>query len=164
MQIKKRYSHVILTIFSIILLAGFLYFGMQPQIAEANSSLILEAPSISLTSPIRVIELNSDYTLTSPDRIAGLYQAAENNTFIIGHSSTIFSNLKNLKPNDHLIFNGKTYLVKTYVIQKKSEISMSKVLEAKLIPTLTLMTCHGKKIAKNDYTERIIITAELTSN
>ena len=164
MQIKKRYSHVILTIFSIILLAGFLYFGMQPQIAEANSSLILEAPSISLTSPIRVIELNSDYTLTSPDHIAGLYQAAKNNTFIIGHSSTIFSNLKNLKPNDYLILDGKTYLVKTYVIQKKSEISMSKVLEAKLIPTLTLMTCHGEKIAKNDYTERIIITAELTSD
>ena len=164
MQIKKRYSHVILTVFSIILLAGFLYFGMQPQTAEANSSLILEAPSISLTSPIRVIKLNNDYTLTSPDRIAGLYQSAENNTFIIGHSSTIFSNLKNLKPNDHLILDGKTYLVKTYVIQKKSEISMSKVLEAKLIPTLTLMTCHGEKIAKNDYTERIIITAELTSN
>ena len=61
-----------------VFLAGFLYFGMQPQTVEANSSLILEAPTISLTSPIRVIELNDDYTLTSPDRITGLYKAAEN--------------------------------------------------------------------------------------
>ena len=40
---------------------------------------------------------------------------------------------------------------------------MSKVLEPKSVPTLTLMTCHGEKIAENDYTERLILTAELDS-
>lgn len=161
MQIKKHFSHIFITILCMVFLAGFLYFGMQPQTVEANSSLILEAPTINLTSPIRVIELNDDYTLTSPDRITGLYKAATNNTFLIGHSTTIFSNLKNLKIGDRLTLDNKNYVIKTYKIQKKSEISMSKVLEAKLTPTLTLMTCHGEKISGHDYTERVIITAEL---
>ena len=55
MQIKRHFSHIFITILCMVFLAGFLYFGMQPQTVEANSSLILEAPTISLTSPIRVI-------------------------------------------------------------------------------------------------------------
>ena len=37
---------------------------------------------------------------------------------------------------------------------------MSRVLEPKSTPTLTLMTCYGEKITNNDYTKRLIITAE----
>ena len=38
---------------------------------------------------------------------------------------------------------------------------MSKLLTKKSTPTITLMTCHGKKISGHDYTERLILTAEL---
>ena len=115
----------------------------------------------SLKSAIKVLQLDNDYTLTAPDQIAGLYYAAENNTFIIGHSSTIFGSLHNLKLNDQIKLDNHTYKITNLYIQAKDSISMSKVLEPKAIPTLTLMTCHGEKIAENDYTERLILTAEL---
>lgn len=163
MRFKKYYSRIIFIGIYLFLFAIFGYFGLQPHNVEANSNLILEAPKINLKSAIKVLKLNNDYTLTSPDHIAGLYYAAENNTFIIGHSSTIFGNLHNLKLNDQIKLDNHTYKITNLYIQNKNSISMSKVLEPKSIPTLTLMTCHGEKIAENDYTERLIITAELTS-
>lgn len=163
MRFKKHYSRIIFIGIYLFLFAIFGYFGLQPHNVEANSNLILEAPKINLKSAIKVLKLNNDYTLTSPDHIAGLYYAAENNTFIIGHSSTIFGNLHNLKLNDQIKIDGHTYKITNLYIQNKNSISMSKVLEPKSIPTLTLMTCHGEKITENDYIERLVITAELTS-
>ena len=90
MRFKKHYSHKIFICIYLFLFAIFGYFGMQPHNVEANSNLILEAPKISLKSAIKVLQLNNDYTLTAPDQIAGLYYAAENNTFIIGHSSNLW--------------------------------------------------------------------------
>ena len=161
MRFKKHYSHKIFICIYLFLFAIFGYFGMQPHNVEANSNLILEAPKISLKSAIKVLQLNNDYTLTAPDQIAGLYYAAENNTFIIGHSSTIFGSLHNLKLNDQIKLDNHTYKITNLYIQAKDSISMSKVLEPKATPTLTLMTCYGEKIAENDYTERLILTAEL---
>ena len=161
MRFKKHYSHKIFIGIYLFLFAAFGYFGLQPHNVEANSNLILEAPKISLKSAIKVLQLNNDYTLTAPDQIAGLYYAAENNTFIIGHSSTIFGSLHNLKLNDQIKLDNHTYKITNLYIQAKDSIIMSKVLEPKATPTLTLMTCYGEKITENDYTERLILTAEL---
>ncbi|TWP08798.1 sortase, partial [TM7 phylum sp. oral taxon 351] len=69
--------------------------------------------------------------------------------------------LHNLKLNDQIKLDNHTYKITNLYIQAKDSISMSKVLEPKSTPTLTLMTCYGEKIAENDYTERLILTAEL---
>lgn len=161
MRLKRHYSHKIFISFYCFILLGIFYFGIQPHSVEANSNLILEAPTINLRSPIKILSINDDYTLTSPERIAGLYQASENNTFIIGHSSTIFGSLQDLQIGDSLKLDNRNYKITSLYVQNKSSISMSKVLEPKAVPTLTLMTCHGEKIADNDYTERLIISAQL---
>ena len=156
MKIKKS---SIFGVFGALYLCFFLVFtflAFQPQTVEANTNLILEIPKINLTSPIRSLEISDENTLTSPERIAGVYH-----DFIIGHSSTIFQNLDKLKVGDTFSFGDQTYQIKTRKIQQKSDINMSKLLTRKSTPTITIMTCHGEKISGHDYTERLILTAEL---
>lgn len=160
MHLEKHYFRRFFLGIYLVMFIIFCIFAMHPQDVEANSSLILQAPSINLESKIKIIKLNEDYTLTAPDRIAGLYYAAKNNTFIIGHSSTIFSKLHQLKINDLLTLDNEQYRITKIASQNKNEIKMSRVLEPKSTPTLTLMTCYGEKITNNDYTKRLIITAE----
>ena len=146
MKIKKS---SIFGVFGALYLCFFLIFtflAFQPQTVEANTNLILEIPKISLTSP---------------ERIAGVYHANQNHDFIIGHSTTIFQNLNKLNVGDTFRFGDQTYQIKTRKIQQKSVIDMSKLLAKKSTPTITLMTCHGEKISGHDYTERLILTAEL---
>ena len=161
MRLKRHYSRQIFIGIYLFTLMAIGYLGFQIHTVEANSNLVLEAPKIGLKSEIKVLNLNDDYTLTAPDRIAGLYYAAENNTFIIGHSSTVFSNLQDLKINDQIQLDNHSYKITKLFSQNKNSISMSKILEPKAVPTLTLMTCHGEKVADNDYSERLIISAEL---
>lgn len=161
MRLKRHYSRQIFIGIYLFALIAIGYLGVQPHAVEANSNLVLEAPKIGLKSEVKVLNLNDDYTLTAPDRIAGLYYAAENNTFIIGHSSTIFGNLQDLEINDQIQLDNHRYKITELFSQDKDSISMSKILEPKTTPTLTLMTCHGEKITDNDYSERLIISAEL---
>lgn len=161
MRLKRHYSRHLLVGIYLFLIGIIGYLGIQPHTVEANSNLILEAPKIGLKSEVKILALNEDYTLTAPDRIAGLYYASENNTFIIGHSSTVFGNLQDLKINDQIKLDNHTYQIVSLYSQSKSSISMSKILEPKLVPTLTLMTCHGEKIADQDYAERLIISATI---
>ena len=161
MKIKKS---SVFGVFGALYLCFFLIFtflAFQPQTVEANTNLILEIPKINLTSPIRALEITDENTLISPERIAGVYRANQNHDFIIGHSSTIFQNLNKLKVGDTFRFSDQTYQIKTRKIQPKSEIDMSKLLTKKSTPTITFMTCHGEKISGHDYTERLILTAEL---
>lgn len=161
MKIKKS---SVFGVFGALYLCFFLIFtflAFQPQTVEANTNLVLEIPKIGLTSPIRALEITDENTLISPERIAGVYHANQNHDFIIGHSSTIFQNLDKLAIGDTFRFGDQTYQIKTRKIQPKSEIDMSKLLTKKSTPTITLMTCHGEKISGHDYTERLILTAEL---
>lgn len=162
MKIKKS---SIFGVFGALYLCFFLIFtflAFQPQTVEANTNLILEIPKISLTSPIRALEITDENTLISPERIAGVYHANQNHDFIIGHSSTIFHNLNKLNIGDTFRFGDQTYQIKTRKIQLKFDVDMAKLLTKKSTPTITLMTCHGEKISGHDYTERLILTAELT--
>ena len=146
MKIKKS---SVFGVFGALYLCFFLVFtflAFQPQTVEANTNLVLEIPKIGLTSP---------------ERIAGVYHANQNHDFIIGHSSTIFQNLDKLAIGDTFRFGDQTYQIKTRKIEQKSDINMSKLLTKKSTPTITLMTCHGQKISGHDYTERLILTAEL---
>lgn len=161
MKIKKS---SIFGVFGALYLCFFLVFtflAFQPKTVEANTNLILEIPKISLTSPIRALEITDENTLISPERIAGVYHANQNHDFIIGHSSTIFQNLDKLKVGDTFRFGDQIYQIKTRKIQLKSDVDMAKLLTKKSAPTITLMTCHGEKISGHDYTERLILTAEL---
>ena len=161
MKIKKS---SIFGVFGALYLCFFLIFtflAFHPQTVEANTNLILEIPKISLTSPIRVLEITDENTLVSPERIAGVYHANQNHDFIIGHSTAILQNLNKLSIGDTFRFGDQTYQIKTRKIQLKSDVDMAKLLTKKSTPTITLMTCHGEKISGHDYTERLILTAEL---
>ena len=74
MHLEKHYFRRFFLGIYLVMFIIFCIFAMHPQDVEANSSLILQAPSINLESKIKIIKLNEDYTLTAPDRIAGLMQ------------------------------------------------------------------------------------------
>ena len=124
--------------------------------AEATETLSIE--SIGLLAPVRPLAL-INHKLETPERIAGAYAAAENKTFLIGHNTTIFENLKNVKLGDQITYVNKTYTVKNIEELEKSAIDMSELLKSEDAPTLVLMTCAGERLSANDFTKRLIITA-----
>ena len=151
--------------------AGFVYFGLQPSLKAQAEVYALEAatatetlliPSINLEAPVAGMSLNGA-DLTVPERIAGFYSAHENKTLVVGHSSTIFENLKNLEKGQTFTYADKTYIVTDITEQLKSDISMSEILKAEGIDTVVLMTCSGDLIpnTNGDHTHRLIITAEI---
>ena len=137
----------------------YLVIGLQPAYpAEAASYPQLEISSISLKTPVAPLVL-TNHQLYAPDAIAGAYSQAENKTFIIGHSSTVFKKLDQLRIDDTLTYLGQTYRVTELQTLPKSAISMEEILRAEAQDTIILMTCAGEPLPNRDATHRLIITA-----
>ena len=148
--------------------AAFTFYGLQPSTSSkdvyaaesATATATLVIPSISLVAPVTPVALN-DTSLEVPEQIAGSYSAHPHKTLLLGHSSTIFKNLKNLTLSAQFTYNNRVYTVTSIENLEKSAISMSDILAPAETDTIVLMTCSGDHISgtTNDYTHRLVITA-----
>lgn len=147
--------------FFAIMLPIYIFIGLQPApIADAASYPQLEISSINLKTPVANIE-PTDRQLVAPSTIAGAYQSATNKTFIIGHSSTVFQKLDQIKVNDTFTYNNKTYIVQELKTLLKTDIDMTEILQSESKDTIIIMTCAGESLPNQDATHRLIISATL---
>lgn len=145
--------------FFAIMLPVYLFIGLQPvPVANADALPRLEITSINLNTPVATVEL-TDRQLIAPDMIAGVYAGAENKLFIIGHSSTVFQKLDQVKVGETFTYDNVLYQVKSLETLPKADISMTNILKAEDEATIILMTCAGDPLPNQDATHRLIITA-----
>ena len=172
---RPRFSgarKIYLAIFATYFLSAiaFVVIGLQPvrentgvaYATEASSaSGLLTIDSIDLDAPVKPVALNGR-ELEVPDQIVGSYSAHSNKTLLIGHSSTIFTRLKDVKLGDKITYSGKSYTITNIEEKQKQDIIMSDVLKEEPVDTLVLMTCSGDAIpgTSGDHTHRLLITAE----
>ena len=170
---RSRFSKEVklkLGIFAVYFVAAlvFFYFGFQPatkpedvyaeEASQASAMLSLDNTAEPL--PVKTIKKQGK-ELEVPEQIVGAYSTHENKTLLIGHSSTAFSNLKDLQLGDKVTYNGKEYTITDIVEKQKQDISMKEILKAEETDTLVLMTCAGEPVnGTNDYTHRLIVTAK----
>ena len=163
MELKSRFDVRKILAFSCLILAVFcLYKGFEPanavDAAATASFAEISIPSIDLKSSVVKLKLE-EHRLHTPDKIAGSFSRAENKTLIIGHSTTVFSDLDAVVIGNNIIYNDKSYKVEDIETKEKSEINMKKLLAAARKDTIVLMTCAGDYIGEGDATHRLIITA-----
>lgn len=146
------------TTFYLLWAVAFIGFSLGSNATKATSGDRLEIPSINLATTTRSVDL-VDHRFSVPDAEVGAYYATSNKIFLMGHKSTIFSNLTNIAPSDEIVFADTTYRVTNISIKLKSTIDMSEILADTPEKTLVLMTCAGQPLEGDDYTHRLIITA-----
>lgn len=156
---RKKALSVFLMSLYFVFVAVFVATGFMPKLAGAESSKTLKIDSISLTSEAIEIKRNKN-TIEAPDAEVGSYSQYKNKTLLIGHKATIFKNLEQVKLGDKIEYDKKLYVVKTIEISPKTVVNMDEIVEEAEVSTIILMTCHGEPLTNNDYTERLIITAE----
>lgn len=118
----------------------------------------LTIPAIGLEAPVAKVSLDGK-TLTAPEQIAGSFSQHQGKTLLIGHSSTIFSTLHQVQLGDKLTYNDHVYTVSSIETKLKSDIDMADVLKSESKDTVILMTCSGEPLGGQDYSHRLIITA-----
>ncbi|MBQ6149687.1 class F sortase [Candidatus Saccharibacteria bacterium] len=141
---------------SFLAYAAFSFVPADGTAYTIDGGLII--PSIGLTSGVTKLELH-DHKLDTPDSIVGSYSQNINKTFLIGHSSTIFKNLYQVKIGETITYNNTDYTITSMEIFKKSDIDMKDVLKAEEKDTLVIMTCAGEVMNETDATHRLIVTA-----
>lgn len=156
---KSSILTILLSVVYFCAVAGITAYLFMPKVADASSEERLYIPSIGLIARAEDIDRVGN-TLNAPDYIAGIYKPSKHKTVVIGHSSTIFSNLHNVKVGDELTLDHKKYKVKDTSIVEKNSVDMNKVVSETTKDTAILMTCYGEKIKGDDYTHRFIVTAE----
>jgi len=156
---SKRTTRVVCATILTIMLPLYLYIGFQPvSSVEASNYPLLEIPEIGLSTPVLGLELK-DRQLIAPADVAGSYSQAENKTFIIGHSSTVFQKLKLLGIYDEFTYGGKTYQVTNLATLEKANIDMQEILAPASEDTVVIMTCAGIALPNQDASHRLIVTA-----
>lgn len=143
----------------VLAFAVYLVIGLQP--AEATQYEVaaeLDIPSINLTVDVTRLSLNEN-KLDTPDTIVGSYSRTENKTLLIGHSSTVFDNLKNVKLKDQVNYDGQSYRVVGIHKMEKAEVKMDDLLQRADKDTLVIMTCAGQLLDGGDATHRLVLTA-----
>ena len=152
---------VVMTVFYMIAIPAFIIIGLQPaQAAEVDGLPTLSIEAVGIETPVAESELNNKQ-LSVPDRIAAVYSEDPSKLLLMGHSSTVFANLKNIEIGDEVRYNSKVYVVSDKIIKPKSKINMKKILEPAERETVIIMTCAGESLGANDYTHRLIVTAEI---
>lgn len=160
MEIKKRFNlKWFLSLVYFVCFGIFLRIGLEP--AEAINYQVsgnFDAPTISLSADITELEL-ANHQLQTPDEIIGSYSTNLNKTLLIGHSSTVFRRLAELKLRDVVYYNDTPYLIQRIDIVPKNKIDMHEVLKAEPEDTIILMTCAGKDLGNRDSSHRLMIKA-----
>lgn len=147
--------------FFAVFLPIYAFVGLQPALpAEASTYPTLTIADLGLTTPVEPLALDN-HELIAPAQIAGSFSLHASTKLIIGHSSTVFSDLINLEIGDVLTYAEQTYQVTQRQILAKDAINMTQLLAARPTATLILMTCAGASLGDQDYTHRLILTAEL---
>ncbi|MBQ2638683.1 sortase [Candidatus Saccharibacteria bacterium] len=158
-KLKRPKIGIIFGIIYFLVAAGLTTYFFVPKPVDASSDERLFIPSIGLVARVENIERQGN-TLKSPDYIAGAYFATAHKTVIIGHSSTIFKDLHNIKISDKFNFDNKSYIVKKIEILEKSVIDMNEIVSETEENTLVLMTCYGESLGGQDFSHRFIVTAK----
>lgn len=161
MEIGRRFSlkYVFIGLYIVAFLV-YIIVGLQPaEAANYNIVAELSIPSIGLQSDVASLKLNNG-ALDTPDTIVGSYSGAENKSLLIGHSTTVFKNLNNVKIGDIIIYNKKEYVVYKRDLVQKDDILMPRLLKKEDTDTLVIMTCAGKLLNNGDATHRFLLTAE----
>ena len=143
-------------------LPAFIIIGLQPAQTDASHYPRLTAETINLDTPVEPLSLTDDQRLVAPATIAGSFSQSAHKTLLIGHSSTVFANLRDLTLGDHLTYADTTYIISDIIELEKSAVNMSELLAPASVDTIVLMTCSGAPLGGQDYTHRLIVTAELT--
>lgn len=160
---SDRTWHTFAVAFFMIALPLYIFIGFQPASeAEAKNYPSLEVSSINLKTPVKNLEL-VDRQLETPANIAGAYSQNQHKTLLIGHSSTVFKNLHQVKLSDQIVYSGDTYKINRIETLEKSNISMSKILAETEVETIIIMTCAGNPLPNQDATHRLIVYATKTT-
>ena len=96
--------------------------------------------------------------------IVGSYGPNINKTLLVGHSSTVFEELDQLRVDQEINYNDSVYRVTEIKVLRKEEISMTEILSGASVDTIILMTCAGDSLPNQDATHRLIITAEINKS
>ena len=161
MELRRRRFDLrkIVTLFYIAAFTTYLILGLQP--AEAihyEISGSLNIPSIGLSSDVTSLELK-DRKLSTPDTIVGSYTKYDSKIFLIGHSTTVFEKLDQVKVGSAVEYNGKKYQIVDTKTLARNEIDMNVLLAPEPHNTLIIMTCAGELLDSQDATHRFIVTA-----
>ena len=149
----------IVTLCYVVAFAAYLILGLQPAGAvQYEVSGALEIPSINLSSDVTTLELK-DHKLNTPDTIVGSYSRYTTKTLLIGHSTTVFKDLNQIKVGETITYNGKKYLIKNTAIIAKPKINMDALLAPETQNTIIIMTCAGEILEGQDATHRLVVTA-----
>ena len=162
MKLGKRWEfRKVFAILYGVAFAVYIIVGLTPAEAVADYEVTAELliPSIGLSTDVAELSLNGD-ELIAPDQIAGSYNETESKTLLIGHSGTVFRNLKAVKIGDEIEYNGKSYVVTVEKLAAKGAVDMTEVLAPTDKNTIIIMTCDGMMLDGNDATHRLMITAE----
>ncbi len=155
---KRRFSLVFISIYFIAITALTFYLFI-PKSVDASSDERLFIPAIGLISRVKNISRTNN-SLEVPDYDAGAYLPSSRKTVLIGHSSTVFKNLHQLRLQDELTFDSVNYQIKKIEILDKQTVDMQRIVADTSHKTLILMTCYGDPLGHQDYSHRLIITAE----
>ena len=161
MELKKHFNfrRLFVTLYSLFFVV-YVIIGLQP--AEAvnyNVSAKLVIPSIGFESDVTELSL-VDNKLDTPDTIVGSYSEHHNKTLLIGHESTVFYDLDEVKIGDVINYDGLNYAIVKARLAIKDSIDMEEILEPAENDTVVIMTCAGADLGNGDATHRLIITAE----
>ena len=146
--------------FFALFLPVYVFLGLQPApSAEASHYPTLSISSIDLETPVEPLQLEGS-TLTAPADIAGSFSLYTSPTLIIGHSVTVFARLEQAALGAGITYDDATYVLVDRQILPKEQINMNQLLARRTTDTLILMTCAGQPLGGQDYTHRLILTAE----
>lgn len=163
MELKKRLNlRAVLIGLYVAVFGAYVIWGLQPAEAAKNYEIStkLNIPSINLTTDVVTLQLENR-ELKTPDAIVGSFSRANNKTLLIGHSTTVFQNLNNVKIGDEINYDNGIYVVKNIKVLEKANVDMSKILASTEKQTLEIMTCTGDLLDGGDATHRLMITAEI---
>ena len=158
-ELRKRFDIRKILIFVYFFAFGiYLIIGFMPVEASQNVYAEMSIPEIELSSEVLDVQLSNN-KLDTPDYSVGRYSISENNDFLFGHSSSVFSRLHDLSLNDLIYYQNTEYRIVKIDLVPKSMISMTKLLEEKDTKTITIMTCAGEYYDAGDASHRLILTA-----
>ena len=159
MELKRRFDvrKLLITVYVLTFLA-YLVVGLQPaEAAKYDVSGRIEIPSIGLKSNVTKLKLE-EHKLSTPDTIVGSYTQAHNKTLLIGHASSVFSDLNMLTVGEGIYYEDKEYVVQKIELYRKEDIDMEEILQGEDRDTIVVMTCAGE-VYGADASHRLIVTA-----
>lgn len=160
MELKRRLD------FRVVFVGLYMFVFLIYLVVGINSATAVQyevtgkisIPIIGLNSDVAKLEYNGD-KLETPEMIVGSYSKSFNKTLLIGHSTTVFSNLDLVSLGDKIEYDDASYRVIAVDMMPKDSIDMHQILEKTDQKTIIIMTCAGELFGDGDASHRLIITA-----